>query len=254
MSLTVSQGEGLTVITVSSNPKSKWPVLCQILAYLCCSPVCFVSQNMKGKLTNIHTALGIVQIIVGVLNIVVGIMFICLGLYWSMYIMAMGPFWLGSMFFVAGIVCILAAKFPSSCLLVIGMILNVVCAALAITGAALYSVDLATGHNGYYYYDTCQERYNSYSGYDSYDRYLTPSPEERSKTEACLYYKNLIKMGFLGLDIMMIVLSVLQLCVNISFCVLTGKALCEKDEDAKSVEDPELHKPLLEDAAVAPAC
>ncbi len=36
-----------------------------------------------------------------------------------------------------------------------------------------------------------------------------------------------------GLDIMMIVLSVLQLCVTISFCVLTGKALCKKDEDVK---------------------
>ncbi|XDV40861.1 hypothetical protein PO909_009860 [Leuciscus waleckii] len=256
MSMTVSQGEGLTVITVSSNPKSKWPVLCQILRLLCCSPVCFVSQNMKGKLTNIHTALGIVQMIVGVLNIVVGIMFVCLGLYWSMYIMANGPFWLGSMFFVAGIVCILAAKFPSSCLLVIGMILNVVCAALAITGVALYSVDLATDRSGYNY-NSCPESYNSYSGYsdyNSYDRYHTPSLEERRMAEACLYYKNLIEMAFRGLDIMMIVLSVLQLCVNISFCVLTGKALCKKDEDAESVEDPEIHKPLLEDAAVAPAC
>ncbi|KAK7158240.1 hypothetical protein R3I93_009447 [Phoxinus phoxinus] len=255
MSMTVSQGEGLTVITVSSNPKSKWPVLCQILRLLCCSPVCSVSQNMKGKLTNIHTALGIVQMIVGVLNIVVGIMFICLGLYWSMYRMAMGPFWLGSMFFVTGIVCILAAKFPTSCLLVIGMILNVVCAALAITGVALYSVDLANDHAGYYYY--CPENYNSYSGYggyggyDRYDRYQTPTPEDRSKTETCLYYKNLIEMAFRGLDILMIVSSVLQLCVNISFCVLTGKTLCKKDEDAK---DPELYKPLLEDAAAAPAC
>ncbi|KAG1926596.1 transmembrane protein 176A [Pimephales promelas] len=256
MSLTVSQGEGLTVITVSSNPKSKWPVLCQILRLLCCSPVCSVSQNMKGMLTNIHTALGIVQMIVGVLNIVVGIIFVCVGLYWNMAIMAMGPFWLGSMFFVGGIVCILAGKFPSSCLLVIGMILNIVCAALAITGVALYSVDFTNNHAGYYYESSCPELYNSYSdysGYSSYERYRTPTPEERSRTETCLYYKNLIEMAFRGVDIMMIVLSVLQLCVNISFCVLTGKALRKKDEDAKSVEDPELHKPLLEDAAVAPA-
>ncbi len=38
---------------------------------------------------------------------------------------------------------------------------------------------------------------------------------------------------FRGLDIMMIVLSVLQICVTISFCVLTGKALHKKDEDVK---------------------
>ncbi|RXN38420.1 transmembrane protein 176A-like [Labeo rohita] len=48
-----------------------------------------------------------------------------------------------------------------------------------------------------------------------------------------------------GLDIMMIVLSVVQLCVTITFCVLTGKALCKKDEDEKL--DPELYQPLLED-------
>ncbi|XP_067305637.1 B-lymphocyte antigen CD20-like [Pseudorasbora parva] len=257
MTLTVSQGEGMTVITVTSNPKNKWPVLCQILGFLCYSPVCSVSQGMKGKLKNIHTALGIVQMIVGVLNIAVGIMFICLGLYWSMDRMAMGPFWLGSMFIVSGIVCILAAKFPTSCLLFIGMILHAVCAALAITGVVLYSVDLANDHDGYYY-NPCPEPYNSYSGYsryNSYERYdpTMPSPEERRTWDTCLYYRNLTEMAFKGLDIMMIVLSVLQLCVSISFCVLTGKALCKKAEDEK-VEDPELHKPLMEDAAAAPEC
>ncbi|KAA0702749.1 hypothetical protein E1301_Tti024134 [Triplophysa tibetana] len=57
-----------------------------------------------------------------------------------------------------------------------------------------------------------------------------------------------------GLDIMMIVLAVLQLCVTISFCVLTLNALCKKSGAAKSVEDPQLYKPLLEDAAANPAC
>ncbi|ROL41444.1 Transmembrane protein 176A [Anabarilius grahami] len=250
MPLTVSQGEGMTVITVTPSTKSKWPVLCQILRLLCCSPVCSVSQDMKGKLSNSHTALGVVQMIVGILNIVVGIVFTCLGLYWNMDRMAMGPFWLGSVFLVAGIVCILAAKFPSSCLMVIGMIVNVVSAALAITAVALYSVDLGNSHTGYYY--SCDQSYNSYSRYD-YDRYRTPSPEEKRAMETCLYYQNLTEMVFRGLDIMMIVLSVLQLCVTISFCVLTGKALCNEDEDAKAVEDPEIHKPLLEDTTAGAA-
>ncbi|KAK9961434.1 hypothetical protein ABG768_009222 [Culter alburnus] len=251
MSLTVSQGEGMTVITVTPNTKSKWPVLCQILRLLCCSPVCSVSQDMKGKLTNSHIAFGVVQMIFGIINIVLGIVMTCLGLYWSMDRMAMGPFWLGSVFLVAGIVCILAAKFPSSCLLVIGMIVNVVSAALAITAVALYSVDLANSHTGYYY--SCDQIYSSYSGYSryDYDRYRTPSPEENMRMETCVYYKNLTEMVFRGIDIMMIVLSVLQLCVTISFCVLTGKALCKKDEDAKVVEDPEIHKLLLEDTAGA---
>uniref|UniRef100_A0A672S618 Uncharacterized protein n=1 Tax=Sinocyclocheilus grahami TaxID=75366 RepID=A0A672S618_SINGR len=123
--------------------------------------------------------------------------------------------------------------------LIIGIILNVVSAGLAITAVVLYSVDLANSHT----YENCengsyhQSRYNGY-GYS----YETPSPEDNRRKEMCLFYKNLIENIFRGLDIMMIVLSVLQLCVTISFCVLTGKALCKKDED-----DSELHKPLLED-------
>uniref|UniRef100_A0A8C1WYT0 Transmembrane protein 176l.3a n=1 Tax=Cyprinus carpio TaxID=7962 RepID=A0A8C1WYT0_CYPCA len=249
MTLTVSQGEGLTVITVASNPKSRWPVLCQILGFLCYSPVCSVSQDIKkGQLKVVHTSFGIVQMLIGVFNIAVGIVFTCVGLYYNMYRIAQGPFWLGSVFLVAGIVCILAARFPNFCLVIIGMVLHIVSAALAITAVVLYSVDLANDHTEY-----C-ETYNSYypSYYNGYDYgygygYRTPSPEMSRRNDICLHYRNLIEMIFRGLDIMMIVLSVLQLCVTISFCVLTGKALCKKDEDAKSVEDPELHKPLLED-------
>uniref|UniRef100_A0A671L1L5 Transmembrane protein 176l.4 n=1 Tax=Sinocyclocheilus anshuiensis TaxID=1608454 RepID=A0A671L1L5_9TELE len=244
MTLTVSRGEGLTVITVTSNPKSKWPVLCQILGFLCYSPVCSVSQVMKGKLKDVHTALGIVQMIIGVLNIVAGIVLKCLAAWFTMERIAQGPFWLGSVFLVVGIVCILTAKFPSSCLLIIGIILNVVSAGLAITAVVLYSVDLAHNHT----YENCETDSYHHSRYDGYGyRYETPSPEDNRRKEMCLFYKNLSENIFRGLDIMMIALSVHQICVTISFCVLTGKALCKKDEDVKSVEDPELHKPLLED-------
>ncbi|KAA0702707.1 hypothetical protein E1301_Tti024135 [Triplophysa tibetana] len=200
MSLTMSQGDGMTVISVTTNPKSKWPLLCQILGTLCYSPVCSVAQKPKRKLTNTQTALG---------------------------------------FLAVGIVCNLAAKFPSPCLLVITVILNIVSAGLAIAAVVLYSMDVAVG---------------SYLWCNDNDYYSTPSPEQRRNTEACQYYKHLNQMILGGLDIMMIALAVLQLCVTISFCVVTLKALCEKSGAAKSVEDPQLYKPLLEDAAADPPC
>uniref|UniRef100_A0A8C1KHW3 Transmembrane protein 176A-like n=1 Tax=Cyprinus carpio TaxID=7962 RepID=A0A8C1KHW3_CYPCA len=336
MPLTVSQGEGMMVITIPSNPKSKWPIMCQILSSLCYGPVCFASedmkekltdtqrvtgivqivvavmnlvlgcfgiiffiittsvnsmvlsvlqlcvvvsfciltikslckkggsaelvgkttkvsrsgisqyslpfgcscsmtlassQDMKDKLTDIHTALGSVQIMVGVMNITMG----CFGFIFS--------FCIGGVFLVVGIMCVLAVKFSRPKLLVITVILNVVSAALAITAAVLYSLDLAMGSSS-----SC---YREHDYYSSNNDWFT---HKMSVFDPCFYYKNLSQMIRGGLDITMIVLSVLQLCVTISFCVLTGKALWKKDEDVKSVEDPELHKPLLEDATAGAAC
>ncbi|XP_052434590.1 uncharacterized protein tmem176l.1 isoform X2 [Carassius gibelio] len=333
MTLTVSHKEGMMVITITSNPKSKWPAVCQILSSLCYGPVCFASedmkekltdtqrvigivqivvavmnlvlgcfgiiffitttsvnsmvlsvlqlfvvvifciltikslcknggsaklvdktasvsrsgisqyslpfgcscsmtlassQDMKDKLTDIHTALGTVQIMVGVMNITMG----CFGFIFS--------FWIGGVFLVVGITSVHAVKFPRPKLLLIAVILNVVSAALAITAVVLHSMDLAMGSSS-----SC---YGEHGYYSSYNDWFT---HKMSNFESCFYYKNLNQMILGGLDVMMIVLAVLQLCVTISFCVVTGRDLCKKDEDVKSVEDPELHKPLLEDATAA---
>uniref|UniRef100_A0A9J7XAX1 Uncharacterized protein n=1 Tax=Cyprinus carpio carpio TaxID=630221 RepID=A0A9J7XAX1_CYPCA len=233
MSLTMSHDEDLTVVTVISNPKSRWPVLCQILGFLCSSPMCSASQYMRGKLMHIHTALGIMQIIFSVINIAAENLFSWVRSY-SIYTFSQGPFWLSGVFLAVGIVCILQAMFPSTFLLAIIMILNVVSTALAITAVVLYSKDLAVENN------TATQFCNSYVYFSQIED--LPFTTQKQRTKICL---DSMMLG--GLDIIIILLSVLQLCVTISFCVLTGKALCKKDEDAKSVEDPELHKPLLED-------
>uniref|UniRef100_A0A8C1WW94 Transmembrane protein 176l.3a n=1 Tax=Cyprinus carpio TaxID=7962 RepID=A0A8C1WW94_CYPCA len=310
MSLTVSQGEGMMVITVASNPKSRWPVLCQILGSLCYGPVCFASQEMEEKLTDTQRVIGIVQIVVAVMNLVLG----CFGIIFFFVTTSANSIVLSVLQLCVAIsFCVLTIKslckkggsaklventtsesrsgksqyslpFGHSCsmtlalnqdledqltdthtalgtvqimvgvmnitvgffgfvfaywigsVLVITVALNVVSAALAITAAVLYSIDLAMGSSL-----SCYREHYYYSSNNDWPAH------KKSNFESCFYYKNLSQMMLGGLDIMMIVLSVLQLCVTISFCVLTGKALCKKDEDAKSVEDPELHKPLLED-------
>lgn len=236
MSLTLAQGEGISVITITSNPKSKWPILCQILGTLCYTPVYSVSQGMKEKLKSTHTALGTMQIIYGVVGIVLGVL-MRRSWYWNNITDSGVAFWVGGMAIVIGIVTILAAKFPSSCLLAFALLLNVVNAALAITAVVLCSIDLAMGN-----YPYCRDYYDT-----------TPSPEQMKNEEICRNYKKINQIILGGLYILMIVMSVLQLCVTISFCVLTGKTLCTKTEDAEMVEDPELNKPLLEDANVIAA-
>ncbi|XP_067304630.1 membrane-spanning 4-domains subfamily A member 5 [Pseudorasbora parva] len=216
MSVTVSQGEGVRVITFASNPNSKWPILCQILGTLCYSPVCAVSQHVKAKRMGIFTALGIVQIIVGILNIMTGMLFLSFGIH-DYIMMSDAPFWFGGVFLVVGIVSIVAAQFPSYFLGLIAVVLNKVSAVLAMIGLALYSWDLMSFHS----------------------------------TEVLHYeYMNYDKMIREGVDVTMMIFSALQLCVTLSFSVLTLKEFFETD----SVEGLHIYKPLKEDDTVSHVC
>uniref|UniRef100_A0A8C2PZW7 Uncharacterized protein n=1 Tax=Cyprinus carpio TaxID=7962 RepID=A0A8C2PZW7_CYPCA len=140
-------------------------------------------------------------------------------------------------YLIVGILCVLHAKFPSTCLLVITVILNLVSATLAIAAVVLYSIDLNSIATLY-----CNSYSYSQTGYSD-----LPFTTKEQNTKMCL--DSMIRQG---LNIIMIALLVLQLCLTIIFYVLTGK-VCKKDEDVKSVEDPELHKPLQEDATAGAA-
>ncbi|XP_036414552.1 transmembrane protein 176B-like [Colossoma macropomum] len=237
MSLTMSKAEGVTVFTVTSNPKSKWPLICQLLGMMCCSPICFVSQSMKQNMGRTHTALGTLQILVGLMNVAFGCIFRNVGYYYSL--LWDGCFWLGAVFIAAGIVCILAEKFPSSCLLSFTVLVNLVSAALAITATVFYSIDLAWVSRR----SNCSQR-----GY--YDYGTTPSPQKKDLIKNCERNQHIFKIVYGGLDILMIVLALLLLCVTISSCVLILKTLCKKKK-GDEMEDPELHQPLVEED---PAC
>nr|XP_055067238.1 uncharacterized protein LOC129448700 isoform X1 [Misgurnus anguillicaudatus]XP_055067239.1 uncharacterized protein LOC129448700 isoform X1 [Misgurnus anguillicaudatus] len=162
-------------------------------------------KDMKETFTNTHTALGI---IVGV-----NIALCCFGLAGSY-------FWFSSVCLLAGIVCIIAVKYPSSGLLIVAVILNIVNAALAITTVVQHLMDLAM-------------RESSESCY-SYFRYSM-----RSQEDNCKYYNNLNKVFLEGVHIMMTVLSGLQFCVTFSFIFLTLKVMCKKDGGTKSEEKPQ---------------
>nr|XP_055067242.1 uncharacterized protein LOC129448700 isoform X3 [Misgurnus anguillicaudatus] len=248
MSLTVSQGKDEIVFTLTLNPRSKWHIWQQILgalwdcivwsvspdmkenesniqttfrivlfavinltlagfgfAFFLFVSLCLAKLDMKETFTNTHTALGI---IVGV-----NIALCCFGLAGSY-------FWFSSVCLLAGIVCIIAVKYPSSGLLIVAVILNIVNAALAITTVVQHLMDLAM-------------RESSESCY-SYFRYSM-----RSQEDNCKYYNNLNKVFLEGVHIMMTVLSGLQFCVTFSFIFLTLKVMCKKDGGTKSEEKPQ---------------
>ncbi|TSK20113.1 Membrane-spanning 4-domains subfamily A member 12 [Bagarius yarrelli] len=254
MSLSISEAEGVTVFTVYSNQKSKWPLLCQILGTMCYSPVCSVSSRLKQQLSSALTALAAIQIMVGIMNLGIGSLTLAIYNISDLYAT---PLWLGGVIIAIGIMCILAEKFPSPCLVVLTVLMNIVSSALAITNIVLYSVDLARGpmYNRCQFPDRQQDVYSWTTASPSKKAMQDKIYEEKLKDYRSCQANSLIMQKILGgLDIMMIMLAVLHLCVTISWCVLNIKVLRKKQAKAKDMEDSELCKPLMEQENPDPVC
>uniref|UniRef100_A0A3Q4GCV9 Transmembrane protein 176B-like n=1 Tax=Neolamprologus brichardi TaxID=32507 RepID=A0A3Q4GCV9_NEOBR len=238
MSVTVSKADGVTVLTLTSDPQSPWPPLCQIFKNLCYSPVCCtVSQHLRGLNRASQTVLGTLQIMIGLLNIGFGL--ILHSTWTSPYIDYLGfPFWLGALFIMFGIVCVLSEKYPSPCLVILTVILNLAGVAFAITAIVLYGVYLGdvyywrNYYYNYYNYYNCYSRYNGYNGYND-------------ETLLFVSYQMLLR----SISAVMITLSVLELCVVISSAVLGIKALRNKEKGQNKVDNGQ-HKVLIEVTAL----
>ncbi|XP_030014068.1 uncharacterized protein LOC115435641 [Sphaeramia orbicularis] len=237
MSVTMAKADGVTVFTLTSDPNSACPPLCQMFKGLCYSPVCCsVSQPLRRLQGTSQSVLGALQIMIGILNIGFGT------ILWG----PVFPFWLGSLFIFFGIMCILSEKFPSPCLVIFNVILNLIGIAFSITAIVFYSIFL--DRSWWYYYSSCET--NRYWGYSSrYRMTATESPELQIMIKKCEEGQHLIMMLRKSICIVLIILSVLELCITISSVVLGIKALRKRGkEQNKSSEVPEHYKELLEDA------
>ncbi|XP_030014074.1 membrane-spanning 4-domains subfamily A member 15-like [Sphaeramia orbicularis] len=218
MSVTVAKANGVTVFTLTSDPNSACPPLCQILKGLCYSPVCCsVSQPLRRLQGTSQSVLGALQIMIGALHIGLGAILCSSGGALSFKMEITGyPFWLGALFIFFGIMCILSEKLPSPCLVITNVILNLAGVAFAITSIVLYSTN--TGN------------YDDYS--DSYQLWMMVR----------------------SINIVLIILSDLELCIVVSVVFLGIKALKKRGSgETKETENPEFYKPLLKDIPSNPA-
>ncbi|XP_034554234.1 membrane-spanning 4-domains subfamily A member 15-like [Notolabrus celidotus] len=208
MSVTVENGKGVTVITVLGDKNSMLPPVCQILKALCYSPK-FWSAKSRMMQTGVTAALGTIQIMVGLLSIGLGPG--RTSMHPEDFAHLGVAYWLGGVFLVSGLTSVHAGWFSSVCSVGFAVFMNIVGAIFSIVGIVMYSIDLSET-NDFYLYDMRE------------------------------LYRRLVS----AMDITMIILTVLQLCVCISFAVLGIKALInrKKEEDAKSAEDqlPQLEK------------
>uniref|UniRef100_A0A671W1F4 Uncharacterized protein n=1 Tax=Sparus aurata TaxID=8175 RepID=A0A671W1F4_SPAAU len=245
MSLTMTKADGVTVLTLTSDPKSSCPPLCQILKGLCYSPACCsLSQRLRRVQRSSQSVLGALHIMVGLLNIGLGAILRSSGgaSSWRMDVSGF-PFWLGAIFIMFGSIGILSEKYPSPCMVILNVTLNLLAGvAFAIAAIALYSINFAD-----IWVWMCDD-------YDyRYRRHYTPSPQEDMIREKCKEGSALVLMLARGINGLLIVLSVLELCLVISSAVLGIKALRNSERrENENNEDPERYKPLLEEVTSNP--
>ncbi|XP_053742955.1 high affinity immunoglobulin epsilon receptor subunit beta-like [Synchiropus splendidus] len=239
MSITMSKAEGVTVFTVAADPNCSVPPICQILKNLCYSPVCCsVSESLRRLQGGSLSILGSLQILVGLLNIGLGtIMFLAHRGYWWPMEETGFPYWLGGLFILFGIFCVLSERFPSPCLVTITVILNLCGIAFAITAIVLYSINITD----FGFWWLCRDR----DYWDDRSENVTPTPASRQK-ENCLQAKSMMIAAMQGINSLLIILSALQLCLSISSSVLGIKALKKRQDPVEKANvDPEIYSPLL---------
>ncbi|XP_043974260.1 uncharacterized protein LOC122831823 isoform X2 [Gambusia affinis] len=129
MSVSVDANTGVTAVTIATDNRSKLAQRRQIVRALPCGP----SWRSGSKGSSVVGALGIVQIMVGVFNVVLG-----------PERAETFPYWLGVPFIAAGVLSLLADRFPFRCLkllrgvditmIVMSVLQLCVCISLAVLG------------------------------------------------------------------------------------------------------------------------
>ncbi|KAK5892108.1 hypothetical protein CesoFtcFv8_012522 [Champsocephalus esox] len=142
-------------------------------------------------------------------------------------------------FMLFGIVSILSEKYPSPCLVIVNVILNLAGVGFAIAAITLYSLRMTN----MWLYWLCENHNNQYY----YHHSPTASSGEKRMEQECLETKNMMMMLLWSMHGLMIVLSALELCLTISSSVLGIKALKRRGKDEKMNEEPEYYKPLLDE-------
>ncbi|XP_061530842.1 transmembrane protein 176l.4 isoform X2 [Phycodurus eques] len=255
MPVTIARAHGVTVFMLTSDPKSRCPPLCQILKSLSYSPSCCgVSQHMRATMGTSQAILGALQIAVGLITITLGVIPMFGGFedpWWNMD-MNLFSLWMGSVFVLFGIICILSQNYPSLCLVIINVILNLSGVLFAIANIILCGINIGVID----IWDVCEPRYDdrfSYEGrFDRTAQKPTQSPNEKLLEKECLQGKEFLNMFLRGLNGVLLLLGVLELCLAISSSVLAIKALRSSEKGCcKSLDDPEEYKVLPEEDVIA---
>lgn len=220
MSITVVKEKAVTVVTVATDANSMLPPLCQILKSLFYSPVC-CSVNRGLMRSPLIGAFGAVQIMVGLFNIGLGPGRI--SMHPEDFTHLKVAYWLGAVCILVGSVSVCADRFPSRCLVGFAVLMNIVGSIFAVVGIVMYAIDMG---------DTTLSRW---------------CDRNHDNRNTCRFMASYVQRLLTGMDVTMIILSVLQLNVCITFVVLGIKALLNR---GKGATDGKNYQPVLQEVVM----
>ncbi|KAK0155555.1 hypothetical protein N1851_002035 [Merluccius polli] len=144
------------------------------------------------------------------------------------------PYWLGSVFLVAGILCVLSGDYPTAGLLGVTVFMNICGAIFAITGIVLYSIDLSNSSLTWMCRSPSHREHYAvhHRGYATPSSYMLHARHNQEFDDECRAVAHVAEGLLSMMDILLIILTVLQLCVNISTTILGIQALTQpRDHD-----------------------
>ncbi|XP_059196275.1 uncharacterized protein LOC131977036 isoform X2 [Centropristis striata] len=196
----------------------------QILKTLCFSTQsCSLFRRADGLMqSNTVSALGTLQIMVGLFNIGLGS-----GrtrLHPGDFVSWEVAYWLGGMFILAGIMSFTVDRFSSVYLVGFAVAVNTIGSILALIGSVLYGADILDFSE------------------------LSLCDESNVRYSPCQSTQYLLQRLVIGMDISMIVLTVLQLIVCITVTVLGIRVLFYLRNKEQDAGDDEIYQPEMKEA------
>ncbi|XP_028326660.1 uncharacterized protein LOC114478062 [Gouania willdenowi] len=221
MSLTVTSAEGTAEFTMTFDPNNTNPRLHQTMKALCC-PASLCSSSPRLKVASL-SVLGTLQMMVALISISLTLIVFDFGgpdIWWyrNKFNLAF-PFWVGSLFLLCSVVCIVASQVSSPLCVCTNLFLQLTGVCFGIVSLVISTINMTQFNLSWF----CDDQHNNFYRW-KFDQMNSSSPYD-TLMKKCLEAKELLQVLLWSINAMLIVLALLQLCVSISSTSLTFKAL-----------------------------
>nr|XP_033776659.1 membrane-spanning 4-domains subfamily A member 4A-like [Geotrypetes seraphini]XP_033776660.1 membrane-spanning 4-domains subfamily A member 4A-like [Geotrypetes seraphini]XP_033776662.1 membrane-spanning 4-domains subfamily A member 4A-like [Geotrypetes seraphini] len=231
----VTEANGMVVIThvIPSTGQQAGQVVPNVHQIASCQVPVALQKFFKGE----PKTLGATQILIGILQIFFGVVLaVIYPTVFNIFVISGVPFWSGLFFIISGSLSVAAQNHAHMCLVKGSLGMNIMSSISACVGIIIIGLDLGVGINLYFYNSDSYSCYNYEYGTD------------------CLRYRSALLNVVPGIEGVLLLLMLLELCISISTSAFGCKAsCCKSNSNMQSVITvPNESRPEMFVNAVAP--